>query len=126
MNAGDTMLIPLPSTSVDSHLWMVISDPVQSDVCLLVNFASWRHDKDQACVLMAGEHPYVNKQTCVNYHDAKLCKTADLDQLILSGRMKAHIPLSQSLLIKIRAAVPESRITQAHAQMLVDQGLVEF
>lgn len=26
MNAGQTMIIPLPGTSYDSHLWFVISD----------------------------------------------------------------------------------------------------
>ncbi len=71
MNAGDTLLIPLPDTSLDSHLWMVISDPAQSDECVIVSFTSWRADKDQACVVDVGEHPYVSKKTCVNFRDAK-------------------------------------------------------
>jgi hypothetical protein len=57
IEAGDTLLVALPNTSVDSHLWMVISDPTQSDEVLIVNFTSWREDKDQACVLNRGDHP---------------------------------------------------------------------
>lgn len=64
MNAGDTVLIPLPDTSYGSHLWMVISDPGQGDECVIVNFTAWRADKDQACVVEPGMHPYVTKRTC--------------------------------------------------------------
>ena len=67
MNAGDTIIIPLPGTSYDSHCWMVISDPEQGDECVIVNFTTWRADKDTACVVEAGEHCYVKHKTLVNF-----------------------------------------------------------
>jgi len=124
MNAGDTLVIPEPDTSYDSHLWMVISDPAQSDECLIVNFTSWRADKDQACVVEVGEHPYLTGKTCINFRDAKLCKLSDLEILISSRRLKAHAPLSPALLNKIRDAVPESRMRWDCVQFLRDQGVV--
>ncbi len=124
MTAGDTFIIPLPETSYDSHLWMLISDPSQGDECVIVNFTSWRADKDQACVVEPGEHPYVSKRTCVNFKDAKRCKTGDLDKLVASKNLKNAAPLSVELLAKIRSAVSESRMNWDCVQLLIDQGLV--
>ncbi len=73
---------------------------------MIVNFTSCCADKDQACVVMPGEHPYVSKQTCVNFKDAKKCKTDDLDRLVASRNLKNSAPLSAELLAKIRMAVP--------------------
>jgi len=125
VNGGDTLIIPVPSASLDSHLWMVISDPSQSDRCLLVNLTSWRADKDQACVVNPGEHPFISKKSCVNYRDAKWCPTADLDALLASNRINKHDPLSPELLKRIRNSALDSRMTMEHAQILSDQGLVE-
>jgi hypothetical protein len=67
MNAGDTFRIPQPGTSLDSDLWVVISIPdVESDRLLIVNFTTRRPDSDAACILRAGEHPFVHHETCVN------------------------------------------------------------
>jgi len=47
VKAGDTFIIEQPGTSLDSHLWMVISDPnVDPHEVVLLNFTTWRADKD--------------------------------------------------------------------------------
>jgi hypothetical protein len=124
VNAGDTILIPLPGTSYDSHLWMVISDPAIGEHCVIVNFTTWRADKDQSCVVDVGEHPYISKRTCVNYHDAKKVSISDLDRLVASQRLKPLAPLSPTLLAKIRKGVPNSRMNWDCVGLLADQGLV--
>ncbi len=66
MNAGDTFLVDEPATSYDSHLWMVVSAPERDrDRVVILNLTSWRADKDQACVLEPGDHPYVRHRSCV-------------------------------------------------------------
>jgi hypothetical protein len=48
MNAGDTFRIPQPGTSLDSHLWVVISDPVvDAERVLIVNFTTRRSPLDE-------------------------------------------------------------------------------
>jgi len=126
MKAGDTILVDAPGTSYDSHLWMVISDPERDDRCLIVNFTSWRADEDQACVVEVGEHSYIQHKTCVKFRGAKLVAIAKLEECLRSGQLVPHVPLSASLLAKIRAAVPDSRISLEHAQLLIDQGLVSL
>ena len=81
-------------------------------------------DKDQACVVEPGEHPYVSKRTCVNFKDAKKCKTSELDKLVASQSLKNAAPLSVELLTKIRISVPDSRMNWDCVQLLIDQGLI--
>jgi len=126
VNAGDTLLAAPRDTSVDSHLWAIISDPTQSGDVLIVNFTSWRQDKDQACILNVSDHPYISRTTCVNYREAKRVEAAKLDKLLNSGQMQLNMPLGSEVLERIRAAVPDSWISQDNAQFLVDQGLVDF
>jgi hypothetical protein len=102
---------------------MVISDPTIGEYCVIVNFTAWRADKDQACVVEVGEHPYISKKTCVNYRDAKKVRASDLDALVASENLKRLAPLSDDLLAKIRKAVPNSRMNRDCVQLLVDQGL---
>jgi hypothetical protein len=124
VNTGDTVHIPIPGTSYDSHLWILISDPSQGDECVIVNFTSWRQDKDQACIVEPGEHPYVQKRTCVNYKDAKRLKTSDLERLIASRHLKCSDPVPAKLLQKIRDAIPESRMNGKCVQLLEAQGVI--
>ncbi len=64
MNAGDTFKIPQPETSLDTHLWVVISDPAaDAENILIVNFTTSRADSDKACILQPGEHPFVRHET---------------------------------------------------------------
>ena len=43
-----------------SHLWVVISLPDEIGEVVVVNLTSHRDNKDQSCVIEAGEHPFVN------------------------------------------------------------------
>jgi hypothetical protein len=127
MNAGDTFHIPLPGTSLDSHLWVVISDPVKdANNVLIVNFTTWRSDSDPACILQASEHPFVHHETCVNYAGAKVVSVAQLTTLLQAGKMVNHAPVSNALLKRIRDGAGDStRMAMDHANILIDQGLLE-
>jgi len=128
MNAGDTFRIPQPGTSLDSHLWVVISDPVvDAERVLIVNFTTRRKDSDPACILQAGEHPFVHHETCVNYAGAKVVSGAQIQTLLQRGLLSSHIALSDALLKRIRDGVAASeRMSLDHADILIEQGLIEF
>ena len=126
MNAGDTFRIPQPGTSLDSHLWVVISDPaLDPDKILIVNFTTSRADSDKACVLQAGEHPFVKHETCVNYAGAKVVSKAILDLLLNKGLLSAHAAVAAALLQRIRdGAANSTRMSLDHADILIDQGII--
>lgn len=55
MEAGDTF-----RRSYGSHLWVVASDPDQdANRVLIVNLTTVRTHCDPACILNAGDHPFV-------------------------------------------------------------------
>ena len=62
METGDTLIIPIPGVNLDSHLWIVISNPIADpERIVLVNFTKYRADKDQACVLNVGDHEFIRQ-----------------------------------------------------------------
>lgn len=126
MRPGDTLIIAEPGTSLDSHLWIVISDPeVNPDKVVLVNFTKYRADKDQACIVERGDHPFLSQKTCVEYRGAKTVPAKALQDLLDGGQILPHSPVSPGLLEKIRAGVPASRMRTEQVLILVDQGFVD-
>lgn len=127
MKAGDAIVIALPDASVDSHCWIVISDPIKdADHIVIVNFTSWRSDKEQACVVEPHEHRYLSKKSCVNYAESKVVQDAQLEALIASGKVRRLETLSDALLERVRAGVADSWMCDDHAQILIDQGFVDL
>lgn len=121
MKAGDTFLAP----GFDDHLWMVISDPsIDPDHVVIVFFLSWQPQYDQACVIQAGEHPFVKHATCVEYPAAKVTTNLKLDENVAHGKLKLKVPLSPELLDKIRACAANSDITTQAYDVLRRQGFV--
>jgi hypothetical protein len=126
MNAGDTLIIDEPGTSLDSHLWIVISDPAEDpEEIVLVSFTKHRPDKDQACILEVGDHPFISQRTCVEYRRAKTASAKELQTLLDSGRISSHKPASPELLARIRAGVANSRMRNEHVLTLIAQGIVD-
>lgn len=128
MNAGDTLYIPLPGTSLDSHRWVIISDPaVHPEQVVIVNMTSWRADKDQACVLDPADFPvYITHRTCINYFDAKTPSLTDLQRLQSTcSNFTVGAAVSPALLQKIRDAIPDSRMKMGVVDILVTQGVID-
>ncbi len=61
-----------------------------------------------------------------NYADSKVVQAAQIDALIAGGEMKLLAPLSAARLSRIRDGVPDSWMRGDHAQILLDQGLVDY
>ena len=128
MKAGDTFLIDQPGTSLDSHLWIVISDPmVDSEDVVIVNLTSWRADKDQACFLDVGDHPYVSHRSCVAYFGAKRVSVSAMEALVSSGAVVPHSAVTATVLQRIRMGVLDSKTCPMEiAECLANQGLIEL
>ncbi len=66
---GDTFLL----RGIDDHLIIIISEPGRDpNRIVTANFTSWRADKDQSCIVAAGEHRFVKKRSCLDYRRDKL------------------------------------------------------
>ncbi len=126
MNAGDTFLIPLPGTTLDSHLWIVLSDPSAfPEQVVIVNVTSHRADKDQACILDVGDHPFIKHKSCIEYRRAKVLPAEQLITL-LGDRVEQLDTCNTELLGRIRDGIPESRMELDTVAILDAQGLVDL
>ncbi len=126
MKIGDTFLIEEPSESLDTHLWIVLSDPSKdSDEVLIVNITNLKRPSDPSCKLEIGDHPWLIKPSCVNYGDPKVVSHAWLQRLLDKGLLGTRDPLTPDLLERVlNGASNSTRMKLVHARILESQGLL--
>ncbi len=127
MNYGDTFLIKPKDRLFDRHLWVVISDPrTDAQRILIVNLTSWNRDKDGACILKPGDHPFIHHTTCVSYQDAKIVRDGFLEQGLRSGLIFPQEPASDDLVEAIiRGAGISQFLPLGCRDVLVQQKLLD-
>jgi hypothetical protein len=124
MKAGDTFRCP--DRSVDTHLWVVISDPSQnSSQVLIVSLTTYGPKKEATCILKAGVHPFIKHDTCVAYGLANAPSIAQLEKARVDGHLTPDVPVSAAVLQRIReGAALSPRLKIDFYDLLDAQGLV--
>ena len=124
MNAGDTFFLVLPFD--DDHLWVVISDPsLDAQNVVAVNFTSWRADKDQACIVQPGVHPFITSKSCIAYRDARVRPDQYWNTRVESGGAKQQNAVTAALLARIRQGAKVSKFIELEKlKILEDQGVI--
>ena len=125
MVPGDAFV--LKNLGVDDHLWVVVSDPDRGpDRVVIVSLTTLTPQKEQACVIQGGEHPWVRHLSCAAYEFARIVRKADLNQLRHAGQFDMQVPVSAALLERLRRGVADStRIPMACADILIEQDLLD-
>ena len=125
MKAGDTFT--LKDKSVDSHLWVIVSDPaVDAERVLFVSMTTYDVTKEKVCLLDVGDHPFVKHRTCIAYDFAKVAPVHALITLRDQGHLSMGQPVSDELLERIRQGISLSRrINVEHVMLMIDQGLLD-
>jgi hypothetical protein len=121
MDAGNTF-----KYGRGSHLWVVVSDPAADpDHVVIVNMTTDR-GIDRSCILNAGDHPFVVRQTCMRYDMARIVKNSELERFASSSTITVHERVSEEVLARIRqGAAASSQIPLGCKQVLIDQRLIE-
>jgi hypothetical protein len=111
----------------EGHLWIVISDPAKNpDRVLLVSMTSYGVDKEDVCLIAAGEHPKVKHKTCICYKPARATTLENLRRLRDTGYLAMQEPVSAGLLQRIRRGVSSSRrIDLEHIELMEEQELLD-
>lgn len=123
---GDTFEVAERDPSLDNHVWIILSDP-QADrtriVC--VNLTTWREGKDPTCIILAGTHARVTRDSCIPYNRTMLRSINELERLFGSGMIRLCGPASPALLGKILvgAAQTDDMPTDCRS-VLVQQELI--
>lgn len=97
-----TVLLKNPSAPQNPpHLYFVITEPDDEGKVLLVNITENEEDRDQSCVLQPKEHPYIRKESVVNYREAILSDVQKIDIAISMRVATPDVDMSDVLLNKM-------------------------
>jgi hypothetical protein len=110
MNIGDCFW-QATWPSYAEHLWVVIA--AHEGKALIVNFSTLRNQPDPSCVVKAGEHPNITKDSVVLYHYAREADPELIRSNIANGRLKPGVPFSGDLLLRILAGALKSKSLRA-------------
>ncbi len=125
MKAGSTFYIR--DRGVDTHLWVVISDPDRDPLrVVLVSMTTYEDYKEDMCLLDVGDHPNISHKTCIAYNEARMTTLETLKTSIGGGHLSMQPSVSEAVLWRIRAGVSKStKIHYKYVEILLDQEVIE-
>lgn len=99
------------------HLHIVMNDPVYShehgwDGVLAVNISSIKPGiyHDPSCIVLPGQHPFVNRESWVVYKEAVVMQCDRLAYKLASGEVRGHQTVTDELFANVRAGFDISRM----------------
>lgn len=101
ISIGDTYLSPSPKYNT-LHLYIVIAIDEETQKAVTVNITSRKDGSDLSCTLNVGAHPYLVRESVVNYKDALFPKIEDIDKAIEVKMFTSNQPVSEALLHRIQ------------------------
>jgi hypothetical protein len=101
MVAGDCYRLKLNNSEPTPHLWIALLDPTPAAETIIVSLITIRHNCDQTVVVMPGNHPFVNRPSCVLFGDSKIVSASQLDLWATMGFAQQQSRLSPNLLQEI-------------------------
>ncbi|MDQ1351268.1 MAG: hypothetical protein QG657_1570 [Acidobacteriota bacterium] len=102
---GSTFLIPTPPLFQTKHLYILIAAEKSTNRGLIVNFTTSRYGSDKSCVVIPGEHSFLNHESVINYADSQIVDISSLETALSKGIITSHDPVSPVLLKKSRIMV---------------------
>ncbi len=117
MNVGETFLNLNLSSS--HHLWVVSSAANLENEFVIFNFTSWREGCDESCIVQSGEHPFVSRETIVEYKRGSLFSEKLKQVMENMGVFQEHVPVTGNLLRRIQEGALNSEYTKQKYQAMV-------
>jgi CMP-2-keto-3-deoxyoctulosonic acid synthetase len=122
LNAGETFHSRSPSSS-RAHLYIAITDPDAAGNLVIANVTSQGQWKDQSCILNVGDHPYIKKESVINYAEAIVTSESALSKAARQRVIELDVPVSPQVLAKIQAGALASRQTESKVKAAVQTAL---
>ena len=108
----------------DDHLYVVISDPHQTDV-ILVSVTTKRRFTDTACELAVGDHPFIQHDSCISYEYAEIVAVATIEAKLVAGDLRLGEDFSKSVILRIWEGAERTRnLSNRCTEMLRLQSLI--
>lgn len=105
------------------HLFVVLNDPAgPAGQVILVGICSiGTTSHDTACVLGSGDHPFIQHDSYVDYHNARLERADRLQRAVDCGEFIARELVSEEVYARIMAGVRASRRTKRFVTNFFDE-----
>ncbi len=105
-----TLLIPYNNIN---HLFVIVTGKCGNGQHLIVNFTTVRPNiaHDPACIVEAGDHPFIKAQSYALYRSADIQDADRLTKMVGLQYYKPQNDASDALLIKMRAGIRGSQYT---------------
>lgn len=123
---GACLLVPSGPGEL-KHLFAVAVGPEQFDGhgvrphVIMVSVTSIKPDfpHDPACVIRAGEHPFIRHDSFVYYREPRVEPVAHVQNMVDSASWMSQAPCSAELLERIRAGLLNSTRVPRHIKALL-------
>jgi hypothetical protein len=100
------------------HLHIVISMPNEAGEVVVVNFSTHHANKDQSCVIEAGEHPFVKHKTVVEYRAAWILKPNEQVEFVKDSQKRENV--SPELLERIQDGTDSDYIPEKAEKLVIE------
>jgi len=99
------------------HLYVVVTPPDGNPPqVVIVNLTSKRRHSDTTVVLRPTHHPFLDRETVVNFNKARIVRVETLMHRIEDGIAEAREAFSEDVLKVIQKGVLQSKRTPLHIQ----------
>lgn len=125
---GACLLVP-SGPGNKSHLFTIVLGPEQwvgyggNDQVVMVSITTVKPDfpHDTACVIQAGEHPFIEHESYVYYREARIDSAAHVDNMIATMGWHPKEPCSPALRNRIMQGMMISKRVPRHIKLLFTQ-----
>ena len=108
----------------DNHLYVAVSDPPLLDV-VIVNVTTKRRLSDASCEFRAGDHPFIQHDSCISYAHAEVIAMALIENKLAAGDLRLRDQFSPSLIQRIWEGAERTRnLSNRCTDMLRKQSLI--
>lgn len=82
------------------HVYIVMT-PTSYPEVVVVNFTTLTRFSDRSCVMQAGEHPFIVRESAIAYDFAQVLPTAALEAMVIGGAIRLKEDVSEDLILRI-------------------------
>lgn len=122
MKAGDTFHVRSPS-STKSHLYIVVTGVDAKGNLVIANVTTQDQGKDQSCVLNVGDHPFLTRESVVNYAEALIAKEENVLSGARGGVVQHDVPVPHDVLNRVQQGAIASPHTEIRVKNAVKAAL---
>lgn len=100
-----------PLAGIVPHLWIIVTEPDEAGLIVIVNVTTLRNAVDQTLILQPSDHPFLTHPSVVHFADARIVELKTIEAQAAAGTVQTKQPCSAQLLSEIQQGICGSNFT---------------